>query len=96
MTDEQRHLVLKAALLLVLLEGWTKPEVVTARLGAEAGPAFGWLRRNGYVQHARDAHAVRWDHGRTYEGLWDQLMPDRPCPISLCAGPRAALQQELR
>lgn len=96
MTEEQqKHLALKAALLLVVLEGWTHPDVITARLGADAAHALRWMWNNGWLSRGEQGH-LRWDHSRQYEELWQQLMPHRPCPVKLCAGPRAAQAQELR
>lgn len=98
MSDELRYLVLKAALLLILLEGWAKPSVVNARLGADAGQAVAWLWRHGYIDLAEDraANVVRWQGGHTFTQLWARLVPERPCPVQLCSSPRAERVRQLR
>lgn len=89
MSEVERNTILKAALLLVLLEGWTQAVTVRARLGVDVGPALIWLGQNGYIQWSVDAEGAattaRWRPQHTFEALWDRLMPHRPCPIALCS-----------
>ncbi len=101
MSDVERNTILKVALLLVLLEGWAEAVVVRARLGVDVAPALIWLGQNGYVQMGMDAEGdaatARWRAQHTFESLWDRLMPQRPCPITLCGrGSRASQRRELR
>ena len=96
MTEQQKHLALKAALLLALLEGWVPTSTVTARLGADARGALAWLANNGYATPDDVGQHLRWEPTRSYDELWGHLMPHRPCPVSLCAGPRATQAQQLR
>lgn len=88
MSEVERNIILKAALVLVLLEGWTTSAIVRARLGVDVAPALVWLGQNGYIQAGGDldggSMSIRWRPQHTFEALWDRLMPHRPCPLTLC------------
>lgn len=98
MSELERNAILKAALLLVLLEGWTTTMVVQARLGTDPRPALGWLAANGFAATAAAEHEpVRWRPQHTFEELWGRLVPERRCPVSLCGrSPRESRAGELR
>lgn len=87
MSEEQRSAILKAALLLALLEGWTEPISVRARLGVDVGEALGWLWRSAYIEQGEGL--IRWRVERTFEELWVQLVPERGCPVRLCSETRS-------
>ena len=95
MSDAERSAVLRTALLLALLEGWTMPMNIRARLGVDVAPALGWLTRHGYAE-ASEHDGVRWRAERDFEALWDVLVPERPCPVRLCTRPGSPRVQELR
>lgn len=95
-SEERRSVVMKTALLLVLLEGWTAPLTLRARLGVDVQEALAWLWCNGYLERG-DENVVRWRSERTFEGLWSRLVPERGCPIRLCGKtPVRPHVQELR
>lgn len=84
MTEQERRLILKAGLLLVLLEGWASPAVIRDRLGVDTSPALLWLCENGYADQDETGHHVRWNPTRSFEGLWSTPVPERGCPVTLC------------
>lgn len=94
MSEVERNITLKVGLLLAIFEGWTSPQTVRARLGADVTPALRWLAQQGYVEIARFDEAtddvVRWRVPVEFESLWQQLIPERRCPVTLCTSRRRA------
>lgn len=89
MSRPERDEILKLGLLLVILEGWTSMLSARSRLGSDVEPAARWLWQHGYVQSSDDGATLRWVIEREFESLWDELIPERGCPVTLCKSVRA-------
>lgn len=88
MTIVDRNLVLKFGLWLVLMEGWAEPTSGAARLDValeSVGEAAVWLQNHGYVEvaHTPSGARVQWLIHRSFNSLWTELIPERPCPVKL-------------
>lgn len=97
MSEAERRAILKTALLLVIMAGWTPVVNVRARLGIDVRHALLWLEQNGYVRVTDDRSPLaRWRIQHSFEDLWRLLVPERACPMRLCGQASGTPARQLR
>jgi hypothetical protein len=84
-SEQDRNLILKIGLWLMLMEGWATAASVRLKFGTSDPAPVTWLLRHGFVQQGAGS-VVRWNSPTEFESLWSHLIPERPCPMRLRAG----------